>query len=276
MRGGTAVTPGILARTAAPMRRAVTPGPCGRPGSTLRRAMSAPTLDRPSTRTLRWPGGSARLGPWHGQPDVATVTVAATRAPSVALVEQGLDWLRAAGYATVVTNALAPGDALPFVDAGFRTREHLHLLAHDLRAIPSTPHRTRRASRRRMPEILELDNVCFDDFWRFDAAGLQDAIHATPAHRVRIGLHQRRLAAYAITGRAGGQGYIQRIGVDPGLRRSGWASALLADALTWLRTRGARRALVNTQFGNDAARTLYEACGFKLLPVQLCVLERTL
>jgi len=233
-------------------------------------------LTRESTRTIRWPGGSARLGSWRGQGDVASVTVTASRAPSPELVAQGLDWLRSAGYESVVTNALAPADALAFIDAGFTSREQLHLLAHDLERIPDATHRSRRARRRTFPAILELDNRCFDGFWHFDAAGMTDAVNATPHHRFRVGSQDRKVAAYAITGRAGSQGYIQRIGVDPDLRRSGWGTSLLADALTWLRARGAARALVNTQFGNDVAVQVYERCGFRMLPVNLCVLERTL
>jgi ribosomal protein S18 acetylase RimI-like enzyme len=83
-------------------------------------------------------------------------------------------------------------------------------------------------------------------------------------------------AAYAITGRAGRQGYLQRVAVHPDGRRSGWGRSLVVDALRWLRRHDARRALVNTQWTNDAALALYESCGFRRMPVGLCVLDRSL
>jgi hypothetical protein len=48
------------------------------------------------------------------------------------------------------------------------------------------------------------------------------------------------------------------------------------DALIWLRRHDKRRALVNTQWENHGALALYEACGFRRLPVGLCVLDRSL
>ena len=233
-------------------------------------------LSRPRSRTLRWPGGSARLGPWRGQDHVAVITLAASRPPESRQLEEALEWLRANDYRQVVTNALGPGDALAFTDAGFTSRERLHLLAHDLPAAPPAQHRTRRVTRRMYPAVLELDQQCFDGFWRFDADGLADAIDATPFRRVRAGMAGRTLAAYAITGRAGTQGYLQRIGVGPSERRAGWATALIADSLAWLRRKGAAGALVNTQFGNDDALHLYERCGFTRMPVSLVVMERSL
>lgn len=233
-------------------------------------------LSRPTTRTLRWPGGSARLGPWHGRADIAAMTLAATRAPTSNLVMRGLEWLRSAGYQAVVTNALVPADAAPFVANGFAERERLHLLIHEHETVPARQTRTRRVPRRTMTEVLRLDGECFDGFWAFDMASLTDALRATPQRRFRMVRAGRSLLGYAITGRAGHQGYIQRIGVDPATRGRGIGTALVADALHWLRAHGVQRTFVNTQHGNAAALHLYERCGFTLLPVELQVLERTL
>ncbi|MFZ4514878.1 MAG: GNAT family N-acetyltransferase [Acidimicrobiia bacterium] len=233
-------------------------------------------LPRSTSRTLRWPGGSARLAPWHGRSDIASLTMAASRAPSASLVERGLEWLRRAGYATVITNALGPNDVGPFMATGFGERERLHLLQHDLTALVRPALRTRRVSRRRTNEVLELDQQCFDRFWAFDTASLNEALRATPQRRFRVIRAHHTLLGYAITGRAGKQGYIQRIGVADAARQHGIGTALVADALHWLRAHGVARALVNTQHGNTAALRLYERCGFTLLPVELAVLERSL
>jgi ribosomal protein S18 acetylase RimI-like enzyme len=143
--------------------------------------------------------------------------------------------------------------------------------------------RLRRAWRADRASVLALDHLAFDEFWRLEDPGLREALQATPAARFRIGEPIRpderdrfEAAAYAITGRAGRHGYLQRIAVHPHDRRLGWGHALVLDALRWLRRHDVRRALVNTQWTNDGAVALYESCGFRRLPVGLCVLDRTL
>jgi len=228
-----------------------------------------------SEDTLRWRGGWARLGSWRGQPDVAYLSVGADRPPTREVVERCLGRLRGRGYSTVVTSALTPSDSLPFVDAGFAVRERLHLLAHDLRVIPEPVHPTRRARREDRPAVLSLDALAFDDFWRIDRPGLENAVHATPASRFRV-VGDRDPVAYAITGRAGRAGYLQRVAVHPEARRAGCGRAVVCDGLRWLRRHRVARALVNTQLDNEAALSLYAACGFVALPTGLCVMGRSL
>ena len=233
------------------------------------------------TETLRWRGGWARIAPWTGpERDVAHLTVGTDSPPPDEIVDRCLTRLRRAGYGGVVTNALTAADSLPFVDAGFTVRERLHLLDHDLRRLPRLTRSTRRARRSDRPAVLALDDRAFDSAWSLSGpASLSDAIQATPSARFRL-LDQRDsdppLAGYAITGRAGPQGYLQRVAVAPEARRQGAGTALVADGLHWLRARGATRVLVNTQFDNAAALALYEACGFRRLSVGLNVLARPL
>ena len=232
------------------------------------------------TETLRWRGGWARIAPWPGpERHVAHLTVGTETPPSYEVIDRCLARLRRAGYGGVVTNALTAADCLPFVDAGFHVRERLHLLEHDLTGLPAPIRRTRRARRGDRPEVLALDQRAFEPAWRLAGpAGFDEAVRATPTARVRVAERDDRgeAVAYAITGRAGTQGYVQRVAVDPAARRDGWGRVLVADGLHWLRRRGARRALVNTQLGNAAALSLYHACGFRRLPVGLCVLTRPL
>jgi ribosomal protein S18 acetylase RimI-like enzyme len=232
------------------------------------------------TETLRWRGGWARIAPWPGpEHGVAHLTVGSETPPSCEVVERCLAVVRRAGYDGVVTNALTAADSLPFVDAGFRVRERLHLLEHDLRAVPQPARLTRRARRSDRPAMLRLDARAFDGAWRLaGVGGFDEAVRATPSARVRVGDDgdDRAAVAYAITGRASDQGYVQRVAVDPDAQRAGWGRALVADGLQWLRRRGARRVLVNTQLGNRAALALYEASGFRRLPVGLSVLARPL
>jgi len=234
------------------------------------------------TETLRWRGGWARIAPWPGaERDVAHLTVGTDSPPPDEVVDRCLARLRRAGYEGVVTNALTAADSLPFVDAGFRVRERLHLLDHDLAGfpVPAQVRATRRARRSDRPAVLAVDGRAFDASWRLAGPdALQDAVRATPIARFRVidGGDDTGVAAYAITGRAGPQGYLQRVAVAPAARRQGWGRALVADGLHWLRFRGATRVLVNTQLGNAPALALYESCGFRRLPVGLTVLARPL
>ncbi|MGH7358519.1 MAG: GNAT family N-acetyltransferase [Acidimicrobiia bacterium] len=229
-------------------------------------------------RTIHWRGGWARLRPWRGRPEVAEIAIGAAAGPSREVVDECVDRLRASGYHTVVTTALSPAEALGFVDAGFGVRERLHLLSHDLSHDLRDPlvasGVTRRARRGDRPDVLALDQLSFDAFWRLDDRGLEDALHATPSVRFRLVDDGVGIAGYAITGRAARQGYLQRLAIHPRARGLGYARTLIADALAWLRRRGATRALVNTQERNAGALALYEACGFRRLPTSLCVLGR--
>ncbi len=227
--------------------------------------------------TLRWPGGWVRLGPWRGRDDVAHLMVGALRPPTSEKVARGHGMLRRRGYQSVVTNALGPAESLPFVDAGFSVQERLRLLSHDLVSIPTVSHESRRGRVDDQAGVLALDQRAFQPFWQFDEDGIRSALAATAAVRYRVvTLGGDRPVAYAITGRASRQGYLQRIAVDPSQQGRGIGRSIVADALRWLRRHRASGALVNTQCDNDAALALYHATGFSDLPAGLCVMSRSL
>ena len=227
--------------------------------------------------TLRWPGGWARLGPWRGRDDVAHLMVGALQPPTSENVARCLGLLRRQGYESVVTSALGPAESLPFVDAGFSVRERLRLLSHDLEAIPPLTHESRRGRVADQADVLDLDHRAFDPFWQFDEDGMASARAATAAVRYRVVTAGNDTpVAYAITGRASRQGYLQRIAVDPRHQRGGIGRSIVADALRWLRRHRATGALVNTQCDNASAVALYHSCGFSDLPTGLCVMSRSL
>jgi ribosomal protein S18 acetylase RimI-like enzyme len=197
--------------------------------------------------------------------------------------------LAAMGYREVLTSALSPTEQVPFRAAGFETRADLVLLRVDLRpALPGLPPHApamRRARRGEWQAVAALDERSFNSFWHFDVAALADAVRATPTHRFRIadvatGTEPRPgdpcpMAGYAITGRSGVRGYLQRLAVDPWAAGRGVGSALLLDALHWLKEGGALDALVNTMVDNDRALDLYRRHGFEPVPGGLAVLGRT-
>lgn len=217
-------------------------------------------------------GVQLRVRPWRGRPDTAECAVH----PAGALVPPGLvldaiDRARGLGYRTVVTPAMAPMEWRPYTDAGFVIRERLHLLSHDLLDLPPTlPHPLRRVRRRERDRVLEIDATAFEPFWRLDPDGLDDAIRATPSTRFRISADGH---GYALVGRAGERGYLQRLAVLPQAEGAGLGTALVVDGLSWLRRWRVREALVNTQERNTRAVDLYQRLGFRIRPGGLAVLQ---
>lgn len=189
--------------------------------------------------------------------------------------------LRRDGYGSVVTSPLTPDAAAAFLAGGFVEREHLHLLAHSLEAVARFSHDQpplRRAWRGDRPAVLDIDAHAFSPAWQLGPAGLREALRATPSVRFRVGHLPADPfpVAYAVMGRAGRQGYLQRLAVHPAARGRGFGRALIDDGLRWARRGGACRCLVNTQEGNRDALALYEGCGFERLPTGLAVLSAEL
>lgn len=218
-----------------------------------------------------------RVGAWRGDGSVAYVAPMTDRPPSAAIVRHACTVLAERGYREVLTAALAENERTGFLAAGFEVRDSLHLLAHDLREVPPPPpaalRRGRRADR---ATALAVDHAAFPAFWRLDESGFHEAMSATPSARFRVATLQRRVVGYAVTGRAGSRGYLQRLAVDPRVQGRGLGRALVVDALDWLRRRGVTNTVVNTQVENERALQLYLAMGFRLQPSGLEVLGRTI
>jgi ribosomal protein S18 acetylase RimI-like enzyme len=215
-----------------------------------------------------------RVGPWRGDERVAFIApVGDALPPTVAMVKHTCAVLHERGYERALTGALAERERDGFERAGFEPHEHLHLLAHDLRGIPDAPAvRLRRGWRTDRGRALGVDAAAFPAFWRLDRLGLRDAITATPVARFRVATAAGRVVGYAVTGRAGARGYVQRLAVHPDAQGAGFGRSLVVDGLRWLVHHGAQQAVVNTQVTNERALDLYERLGFRLQPSGLLVL----
>ncbi|MEO7836128.1 MAG: GNAT family N-acetyltransferase [Acidimicrobiales bacterium] len=188
-----------------------------------------------------------------------------------------LDQLAARGFSRFVTSALSVPEQAGFLGAGFGVEENLHLLIHDLRWLPEAPSAPlRRATHADRRGVLDVDGRAFPAFWRIDDEGLADALAATPRTRFRVASWETGVMAYAITGRSGRRGFLQRLAVEPDRQRDGVGRALALDALHWLRRWRVERAVVNTQLDNAAALGLYESLGFRREKACLSVLSRDL
>lgn len=224
-----------------------------------------------------------RVGPWQGSDDVAYLAVGVEPPrPSVDGLRGCLERLAERGYSSVVTAALHPSEAGAFLHSGFGELDRLMVLSHDLTELDPPRRDLRHGTRVRPPRpgdrrrALDVDHRAFPRFWQLDAAGLRDAETATPARRTRVAVRGGAVVGYAITGRAGRQGFLQRLATDPDAVGGGIGSALVVDALEWADRHRVRRVLVNTQFDNHRARELYERLGFRPTGTYLMVLSREL
>lgn len=220
----------------------------------------------------------ARTAPWRGAGDVALINPM-PEAPFLShqFVAHCLDTLAGQGFRRVITGALSPLEQAGFLAAGFGVEATLTLLGRDLGPdLPPVPPglRISRVPRFRRADVLEVDHAAFSEFWRFDESGLTDALAATPSVRFRVARTSAgQIAGYAICGRSGVRGFVQRLAVRPDAQGTGTGRRLLLDGLHWMRRHGAARAVVNTQSDNQAALSLYHSVGFEPEPIGLSVLS---
>ncbi len=227
-------------------------------------------------------GSRVRARPWSFDDRVVHLTLAdQTVVPRPDEVAQWVDVVAAErDLRAVRTGALFPDAAARFAEAGFEVIDTLALLRVELLRSGiqlAPPPGTARLPVRRHREASVLDRAAFGDPWGNDAGDLADIRHATPTHHAAaryVGpTARRRLVAFAISGAAAGQGYLQRLAVDPEHRRAGHGRALVIDALAWMRRRRLGHGVVNTAASNEPALRLYESLGFRRLPEQLVVMQ---
>lgn len=189
------------------------------------------------------------------------------------------------GARAIRTSAMFPDAASVVLGEGFTQIDRLALLQHSLAArgssattpsgagTPRPNHRIRPMRAWHLTPCSRIDRDAFGLMWGNSPASLRDVRAATPAHRSRLARHDHSIVGFAISGAAGDIGYLQRLAVAPPHQRRGAARELVDDALTWMRRRGADRALVNTGVDNHAALALYESIGFTRLDDELTIAE---
>ena len=221
---------------------------------------------RGQEHVIKWRAERARLDP---RPDERTgykrfslVPIAGAAPLSVGFVRHCIDEAERLGASEIFTPAVTGAEAAGLREAGFQERSALHLLVHDLALIPPASSRRpapdsrspsfpveRRANRAPRESILAVDAAAFGPEWCLDSAGLDEALEATPSVRFRMVGDPGSVLGYAVTGRAGRRGYLQRLAVDPNVQRLGIGRSLVADSLRWCKRWRAERVVVNTQIG---------------------------
>ena len=223
-----------------------------------------------------------RLRRWPNDPTVAhLIFVDHLSLPTPGSVTIAIERARQTGARAVRTSALFPRVAEVLACTGFETIDRLVLLRRQLdESVVSRPtdpgHETRPFRAWHLPRAAAVDQDAFGELWGNDTASLREIRRATPHNRARLVRVGGEIAGFAISGAAQENGYLQRLSVATPHRRTGVASALVLDALSWMATRGLSAALVNTGVTNTAALDLYDGLGFEPLDDELIIAERQL
>jgi ribosomal protein S18 acetylase RimI-like enzyme len=226
----------------------------------------------------------ARVRPWAFEPNVAhLVLYNQSRLPTPSDIVQWINDLRIAGFDTIRTGALGTQVGARFEHLGFEAIQSLILLEHTTVG-GTTAGSTKKSAGETMAivrlaadedgEASRIDGAAFGAGWCIDRIGIGDVRSATPRHRARGVRVGAQLVAYAISGRDGRNGYVQRLAVSPEHQSRGYGAALVNDSLRWMARWRVRRALVNTHIGNESALALYHRLGFTDLSDRLHVFER--
>lgn len=228
---------------------------------------------------------TCRAQPWSSAPDIAQVILLGhTSPPTADDLAAWVDQLRGLGFRRLRTTVLGQVAAQFLVEHGAPVIQELALLEHrrpirghdQARGHDQGPP-TRRLLARERGSAAALDRAAFGVEWGLDEFAVHDVCTATPRHRARaVDLEGHPLAGYAISGRDGRQGFLQRVAVHPDARRRHVATALIADALQWAARWRVERVLVNTPVDNAAAIALYRATGFEMLDERMTVHEKVL
>jgi len=222
-----------------------------------------------------------RVGPWQADAGVAHLSLPPRGpAPTTAELAEVIDQVCRRGYTSVLTSAIEASETASFTTAGFAEHDRLEVLVHGLTGLdglPADPDGVdlRRGRRQERPAALVIDQRAFPPFWRLDDQGLADAETATPSNRFRVATRKGTMVGYAVTGRGGRTGFLQRLATDPSAQHGGVGTALVRDSLRWCRRKRCTQVFVNTQVSNETALRLYNRLGFRSTAADLVVLMWT-
>ncbi|MGA1184283.1 MAG: GNAT family N-acetyltransferase [Ilumatobacteraceae bacterium] len=239
----------------------------------------APAREPRPERAARSRTERAALVDWPFDPSVAMLQPTDhTRRVMPSDIEELVERADEEGRRAVRTSALFPGSADSALRFGFTPIDELVLMRRPLEqagtaALPTTSGRTRRLTQRQLNEAARLDVTAFGPLWGHDRATLSATRSATASARARGITTGRHLIGFAISGRTGRSGYLQRLAVDPAHRRRGLARLLATDAMRWMARSHCVDVWVNTSVSNTAALHLYESLGFERRSERLIVAE---
>ncbi|GAC1422939.1 MAG: GNAT family N-acetyltransferase [Ktedonobacteraceae bacterium] len=127
---------------------------------------------------------------------------------------------------------------------------------------------------RDMTALLALEQACFEDLWRYDAAGFMD-IAATHPYFVVVEL-KGKVVGYQFNALDSDYGYLVRIAVHPSAEGQQIGVRLMAEAIRFFERERVTRIMLNSQDNNTHAHRLYEWFGFVRIQQMGFVLRKVL
>jgi len=165
----------------------------------------------------------------------------------------------------------------PLLQRGFTPFRQLYSYDKFDYTIPSQGNQeitVRRTEMRDIPTLLALEELCFEQFWRYDPLSFVDILHTHP-YFVVVELHGQ-VVGYQFNALDGEYGYLVRIAVHPDCNSQGIGTRLMAEAMQFFKTARSTRIMLNTQQENTHAHRLYEWFGFVRIQQIGFVLRRQL
>jgi [ribosomal protein S18]-alanine N-acetyltransferase len=107
-----------------------------------------------------------------------------------------------------------------------------------------------------IPALLAIEEVCFEDLWRYDTTTFND-IAATHPYFVVAELNGQ-VVGYQFNTVDEESGYLVRIAVHPSVNHKGIGTRLMAEAVRFFQEVQVTRIMLNTQEDNYHAHSLYE------------------
>ena len=125
-----------------------------------------------------------------------------------------------------------------------------------------------------MPDLLKIEDACFEDLWRYDSNAFVDISLTHPYFVVAELEHE--IIGYQFNAMDDDFGYLVRIAVHPSVSRQGIGARLMAEATRFFQQAHVSRIMLNTQEDNHHAHRLYEWFGFIRLQQRGFVLRKSI
>jgi len=225
----------------------------------------------PGPVTIRRGWARAESRPWNDAVPMAHLRL--VRGNGQSFIADCVYVLTEVGATAVLSPPLPRSAQQSWLDAKFRPHASLALMRRHLNKVPPPGHVVFEGTPEDLPEALRIDAAAFDEFWRFDAHALEEAIAGTPRSVLQVvKAPDGGLAGYAVTGIGSTLAYLQRVAVDPRFQGNGIGRSLIRASARWAKKEGGTAIMLNTQLENDLAIRLYEAEGYDTLDEPLEVL----
>jgi len=151
----------------------------------------------------------------------------------------------------------------PLLQRGFQPFRQLYAYDKFDYTIPTRGNQEitlRQAEVRDIPTLLALEELCFEQLWRYDTLSFHDILQTHPYFVVAE--LDGKVIGYQFNALDGEYGYLVRIAVHPAYNNRGIGARLMAEAIQFFKTARSTRIMLNTQEDNTHAHRLYEWFGF--------------